>query len=79
MAHPALPPFGPGWPGEHVHYAPESCPNTDRILGSMVCVALCPRMTQSDVDDVAAAIAKVWQARPPELWITEEGHAAPCL
>lgn len=62
QAHPALPPFGPGWPGEHVRYAPEMCPNTDRILRSMVCVALSPRMTDADVDDVATAIAKVYRA-----------------
>ncbi len=68
MVHPALPPFGPGQPGEHVTYAPELCPNTDRILDSMVCVALVPKMTESDVDDIITAITKVWNARPAELF-----------
>ncbi len=66
--HPALPPFGPGWPGENVRYSPEQCPNTERILRSMVCVALVPRMTAVDIDDIATAIIKVWRGRPRELF-----------
>ena len=64
QAHPALPPFGPGWAGETVRYAPELCPNTDPIFTSMVCVALVPRYTDQDVADIGAAITKVWAGRP---------------
>ena len=64
QVHPALPPFGPGWPGEHVSYAPEMCPNTDTIYGSMVCVALGPQFEDADVDGIAAAIIKVWPHVP---------------
>jgi dTDP-4-amino-4,6-dideoxygalactose transaminase len=62
MPHPALPPFGPGWPGEHVQFTPDLCPNTDTISQSMTCVALCPAMTDDDVVDVENAIVKVWRA-----------------
>ena len=72
QVHPALPPFGPGWPGEHVRYTPEQCPNTDEILASLVCVALVPRYTDRDVDDIGTAIIKVWQGRSPELFAEEE-------
>lgn len=64
MVHPALPPFGKGWPGESVQYSPDLCPNCDRILQSMLCVALVPHMTDGDADDVAEAIVKVWNALP---------------
>jgi 8-amino-3,8-dideoxy-alpha-D-manno-octulosonate transaminase len=64
QAHPALPPFGPGWPGENIVYSPALCPHTDTILGSLVCVALVPAMTDSDADDIARAIIKVWKNRP---------------
>jgi 8-amino-3,8-dideoxy-alpha-D-manno-octulosonate transaminase len=67
MAHPALPPFGPGCPGEHVHYAPEQCPNTDAIAGSVLMIVISPMLTDEDANDIAAAVIKVWQARPPEL------------
>ena len=67
QSHPALPPFGPGWAGEHVRYTPELCPNTDGIFGAMVCVALVPRYTDQDVTDIGAAIAKVWAGRPAAL------------
>ncbi len=61
MAHPALPPFGPGWPGHDVTYAAECCPNTDNILNSLVCVAVSPSYQERDIDDIAAAISKVWR------------------
>jgi dTDP-4-amino-4,6-dideoxygalactose transaminase len=67
MVHAALPPFGPGWTGEHVAYDPEQCPNTDRIVQSMVCVALTPGFSDADVDDIAAAVIKVWRGRPKEM------------
>lgn len=61
MAHPALPPFGPGWPGEKVVYDPDTCPNTDRILASMVGVFIGPKFEQKDIDDIADAIIKAWK------------------
>lgn len=64
QAHPALAPFGPGCPGEHVTYGPELCPNVDKVGARMVCVALCPAMTADDTRDVATAIAKVWANWP---------------
>ncbi|MCX5660768.1 MAG: aminotransferase class V-fold PLP-dependent enzyme [Planctomycetota bacterium] len=66
QAHPKLAPFGPGCPGEHVHYGPELCPNVDRVASRLTCVALCPAMSADDVRDVTAAIAKVWNQRPAE-------------
>jgi len=68
QVHPALPPFGPGWPGEHVRYTPDLCPNTDRILNAMRCVALVPAFTEEDIDDIGTAIIKVWQHRPTALF-----------
>jgi len=64
LAHPALPPFGADWPGEHVVYSPESCPNTDDILESLVCVAMSPNYTEQDIEDIARAIIKVWPMIP---------------
>jgi 8-amino-3,8-dideoxy-alpha-D-manno-octulosonate transaminase len=64
MVHSDLPPFGKGWPGESVQYSPDLCPNCDRILQSMLCIALVPHMTDGDADDVAEAIVKVWNALP---------------
>ncbi|MFA5864862.1 MAG: DegT/DnrJ/EryC1/StrS family aminotransferase [Phycisphaerae bacterium] len=68
QTHPDLPPFGKGWPGEHVRYNPDLCPNTDKIVASMVCVALGPQFTQHDVDDIKTAIVKVWHKRPQKLF-----------
>jgi 8-amino-3,8-dideoxy-alpha-D-manno-octulosonate transaminase len=68
MAHPALPPFGPGCPGEHVQYAPEQCPNTDGIVASILMVALSPLLADADADDLARAVAKAWQGRPAALF-----------
>jgi len=61
QAHPGLPPFGKGFAGEHVRYDSASCPCTNEIVASMVCVALVPRMTEADLADVSAAITKVWK------------------
>jgi len=61
QVHPALPPFGPGWPGAETTYAPEDCPNTDSILQSLVCVALGPAFTDADVADIGTAIARAWE------------------
>jgi dTDP-4-amino-4,6-dideoxygalactose transaminase len=59
MAHPGLPPFGPGHAGEHVVYTPELTPQTDDILNSMIALAISPRFTPPDIDDIAAAVVKV--------------------
>jgi 8-amino-3,8-dideoxy-alpha-D-manno-octulosonate transaminase len=69
QVHPALPPFGPGWAGEHVTYGPELCPNTDRIVDAMVCVAITPRLSDADIDDIATGIIKVWHGQPKEIKI----------
>ncbi|MFH1970061.1 MAG: DegT/DnrJ/EryC1/StrS family aminotransferase [Verrucomicrobiota bacterium] len=68
QVHPKLPPFGKGWPGERVEYKPEQCPNTEKLLKSLVCVALAPSFTDDEVEDIAKAIRKVWRLRPKELW-----------
>lgn len=68
LAHPALPPFGPRWPGARIHYLPRMAPNTDRILASMVCIALSPALTSSDVNDMVEAVVKVWRGRPKRLF-----------
>lgn len=57
--HPALPPFGQGWPGETVTYSPMLTPNTDTVLDSMVAIGIGPRFTLADADDIAAAVVKV--------------------
>lgn len=57
--HPALPPFGKGWPGEKVTYSLDLVPRTDEILGSMVAIGIGPKFTETDADDIAAAIVKV--------------------
>jgi dTDP-4-amino-4,6-dideoxygalactose transaminase len=68
MAHPALPPFGPGCPGEHVQYTPEQCPNTDAITACVLLIAISPRLADEDGDDIARAVIKVWQGRPAEVF-----------
>jgi 8-amino-3,8-dideoxy-alpha-D-manno-octulosonate transaminase len=64
QAHPALPPFGPGWPGEKIQYHADLCPNTDRIMSQMVCVAFVPSYTDQDAQSIAEAIIKVWKYLP---------------
>jgi 8-amino-3,8-dideoxy-alpha-D-manno-octulosonate transaminase len=68
MVHPALPPFGPGCPGEHVVYDPESCPNTDAIVSAMLMIGISPLLFDEDEDDIARAVIKVWRARPADLF-----------
>ena len=68
MTHPAMPPFGKGFNGENVTYDPMSCPNTDIICKSMVCVAISPKMTDKYFDEVQRAIIKVWNAKSPEIF-----------
>ncbi len=57
--HPALPPFGKGWPGETVTYSRDCAPKTDGILARMVAIGIGPRFTLDDADDIAAAVLKV--------------------
>lgn len=63
MHHPLLPPFGPGFAAEHRQYKPEDTPQTDLILESMVPIAIGPLYKQSDLDDIASAVIKVYQHR----------------
>lgn len=59
--HPALPPFGSGFPDANKMYDPASCPNTDEIAASYVCVPIVPAYSRGDLDDIVAAINKVAQ------------------
>jgi 8-amino-3,8-dideoxy-alpha-D-manno-octulosonate transaminase len=59
MAHPALPPFAPGQAGEGAAYAPSLAPRADDILNSMIAIAIGPRFTPLDVEDIANAVVKV--------------------
>ena len=60
--HPGMPPFGPGMPGEAMEYDFSDCRNTEDIIGSMVAIMITPKMTDTDVDDIRDAVAKVWRA-----------------
>lgn len=62
QTHPAMPPFGKGWPGEQVRYSADLCPQTDKILARMVCIALGPKYDDAVVNDIGTAIEKVWKA-----------------
>lgn len=60
MVHPLLPPFGPGCTGEHVFYdAKNDCLNTDRVLDRFVAIGVGPTYSETDVDDIIAALDKV--------------------
>ena len=63
MAHAGLPPFGPGFAGEHVTYSAQQAPNAAGIVGSMIAIGIGPRFTPRDVDDVAQSVAKVWRSQ----------------
>ena len=65
MAHPAMPPFGKGCAGEHVRYAADDYPQAGSVPARMVCVAVVPRYTDEDMDDVIEAIVKVWSHDGP--------------
>jgi dTDP-4-amino-4,6-dideoxygalactose transaminase len=68
LVHPAAPPFGPGCPGESVHYRRDTCPATDAIIAAMVAIPITPHTTEPDLLEVAGAIAKVWRLRPHALF-----------
>ena len=63
QTHAAMPPFGPGHGGSASNFSPDLCPNTDPITASMVSIMITPRMTDTDVDDIRCAVAKVWHAQ----------------
>ena len=56
----------PAWPaftserGKAMRYGPETCPRTIDILNRFAGVPMDPRFTRADVDDVIAAIRKVY-------------------
>ena len=56
----------PAWPtftserGKAIHYGPEICPRTLDILGRFGGVPMGPRFTRADVDDIIAAVRKVY-------------------
>jgi 8-amino-3,8-dideoxy-alpha-D-manno-octulosonate transaminase len=62
--HPDLPPFGKNMTAENVEYHIDMCPNTDKIVNRMSCVAVSPAYTDDDVTDIIKAIVKVWENRP---------------
>jgi hypothetical protein len=35
----------------------------------MVCVAITPRLSDADIDDIATGIIKVWHGQPKEIKI----------
>ena len=56
----------PAWPtftserGKAIKYGPEICPRTIDILGRFGGVAMDPRFSRGDVDDIIAAARKVY-------------------
>ncbi len=64
MVNPNLSPFGKNHAGHDVQYVPEAFSATDEIFNSMRCVAIVPKMTDKDAQDVADAIIKVWKNMP---------------
>jgi hypothetical protein len=69
MNHPALPPFGPGQPGEHVRYSLSDAPMVAEYSGRMVPVTLSPLLTVREAETIARAFIKVGRAlgcRPSE-------------
>jgi 8-amino-3,8-dideoxy-alpha-D-manno-octulosonate transaminase len=56
----------PNWPsftlgrGKSIRYGPDTCPRTIDILGRYAGVSMDPKFTRRDLDDVVAAIRKVY-------------------
>ena len=56
----------PAWPtwtserGRQIRYGAESCPRTIDILSRFAGVAVGPKYTRADIDDVVAAVRKVY-------------------
>jgi len=59
--HPAWPSFQSAR-GRAIRYGPETCPRTLDILGRFGGVLIDPKFTRRDVDDIIAAIRKVYPA-----------------
>jgi dTDP-4-amino-4,6-dideoxygalactose transaminase len=57
--HPAWPTFN-SERGKAIRYGPETCPRTIDILSRFAGVPLDPKFSRADVDDVIAAIRKVY-------------------
>lgn len=68
QVHPALPPFGPGCPGEAARYRRDQCARTDAIIASFVCVPITPVHTDEDIEDIRRAIVKVWRHAQKTSW-----------
>jgi 8-amino-3,8-dideoxy-alpha-D-manno-octulosonate transaminase len=64
-AHPNWPSFA-GERGKAIQYGPQSCPRTIDILDRFAGVAMDPKYTRADTDDIIAAIRKVY----PAVWRT---------
>ena len=60
MAHPAMPPFGKGFNGEHINYEQLSKDmKTDSIIARYVAISIGPQYTETDMDDIINAVDKV--------------------
>ncbi|HBP38482.1 MAG TPA: hypothetical protein DD640_07040 [Clostridiales bacterium] len=59
LVHDALPPFGSGFAANISGFSPESCPNTNLILGRYLAISIGPQFTDEDVMDIITAIDKV--------------------
>ena len=62
MNHPALPPFGPSQPGEHVRYSLSDAPMVAEYYGRMVPVPFSPLLTVREAETIARAFIKVGRA-----------------
>ncbi|MCC5833142.1 MAG: DegT/DnrJ/EryC1/StrS family aminotransferase [Opitutales bacterium] len=61
LSHPALAPFGPGHSGASGWYSLGDAPRTDKILDSMVGIAVGPLYSDEDMEDIARGIIKVYK------------------
>ena len=59
--HPAWPSFNSPR-GKSIQYGPESCPRTIDILNRFAGVLMDPKFTSNELDDIVAAIRKVYPA-----------------
>jgi 8-amino-3,8-dideoxy-alpha-D-manno-octulosonate transaminase len=60
MIHPAMPPFGKGYNGEHVDYHKLSLAmKTDAINARFVAISIGPQYSDADMSDIIEAVAKV--------------------
>ena len=59
LPHDALPPFGPGCPGENVRFDPAQCAQTDDVLSRCLAISIGVLYTDADMDDIIRAVKKV--------------------